>query len=117
MTYVQPPVGSRVRVTVEGTVEESHAYSMQLTSGLYLEWDEDGATPPSVQILAPDFRMGDVGSYRNSSGEPRTVFYMCLPGRSSGWYNAQGTPVHFDTNQHPEMVVRYDGALVKEIVR
>jgi hypothetical protein len=121
MTYVQPPKGSRVRVTVEGEVADAGDADtgvkfLCIGDGLVLEW-EQGSPPPSVQILAPSFRPGDVGSYTDSTGKPRTVFYMALPGKMSGWYDAQGVQIHFDINQYPQMVVRCDGILLKEITR
>ena len=121
MTYAQPPKGSKVKITVKGTVEDagdsdSGVKFLCIENGPVLEWQQE-STPPSVQILVPDFRMGDVGSYTDSTGKPRTVFYMALPGKPSGWYDAQGVPIFFERSQYPQMVVRYDGTLMKEITR
>lgn len=119
--YTPPPPGRRVRITFEGIVSSSDKDWISLETDQadgpnHVEWTHEDF-PPTVVVLAPDFRMGDVGSYTDSRGLPRTVFYMALPGKASGWYDAQGRQVHFNTNQHPDMVVRYDGSIVKEVVR
>jgi hypothetical protein len=117
MSYVKPPVGSKVKVTIEGVVHSADDFDMRLESGVYMEWDsvEEAFEAITVEVVAPAYRMGDV-AWRTDGDQQWTLFYMALPGRASGWYDHRGIQ-NYPEPKDLTLLARSDGSLALSLKR